>query len=263
MKIKPGDIFKLGEHYLGCGSSTDKEFVEQVIAKSGAAGKIKMVLTDPPYGVAYVESSFNKLGKEDVKKIANDHIQSEEEYALFTEAWLTAITPYLAHKNTIYIFNSDIMFCALRDGMKRAGLYYSQMLIWIKNSIVVGRKDYLPQHEVIAYGWYGRHEMNRPKAKSVIFHPKPSKAKLHPTMKPPALLRKILPNGTKIREYVYDPFGGSGSTLIACDHMERRCIMVEMEITYIETIIRRWEELNPAYKAELVSTKLADTKAKV
>lgn len=249
MKPKTGDIFQLGEHILGCGSSTDDAFVASVIEKAQAAGKVKMILTDPPYGVAYVESSFNKLGLENAKKIANDHIQTDEEYATFTYDWLKAITPHVASKNTIYIFNSDTMFCALRNGMKQAGVYYSQMLIWIKNSIVVGRKDYLPQHEVVAYGWYGRHEMNRPKSKSVLFHPKPAKAKLHPTMKPVGLLRKIIPNGTKIGEVVYDPFAGSGSTLMACDHMKRRCVTVEMEPGYVETIIKRWEALGEGRKA--------------
>lgn len=252
MKIKPGDIFQLGDHTLGCGSSTDEAFIAEVMEKAQASGKIKMILTDPPYGVAYVEGSFNKLGLEDAKKIANDHLQTDEEYAQFTYDWLKAVTPHLAPKNTIYIFNSDTMFCALRAGMKQAGVYYSQMLIWIKNSIVVGRKDYLPQHEVIAYGWYGRHEMNRPKAKSVLMHPKPSKAKLHPTMKPVGLLRKIMPNGTRLKEYVYDPFGGSGSTLMASDHMKRRCVMVEMEPGYVETIIKRWEALGEGNKAKLI-----------
>lgn len=241
MKIKTGDIFKLGNHILGCGSSTNAEFVAEAAAH---AGKISMVLTDPPYGVAYVEgkAAFNKLGKG--KVIENDHLQTEEEYQQFTEDWLNAITPHLDTYNTIYIFNSDMMFCSLRAGMQKAKLYYSQMLIWVKGSVVIGRKDYLPQHEVIAYGWYGRHKMTRPKAKSVIFHPKPSKASLHPTMKPVGLLRKIIPNNTKTGEWIYDAFGGSGSTLIAAEHMGRRCLMIEMDTEYIATIIRRWEEVS-------------------
>ena len=252
-KVQEGSIWKLGEHVIGCGSSTSTDFVAKV-AKAAGSPKVKMVLTDPPYGVAYVEGKedFNKLGVNNAKKIMNDHLQTEEEYVTFTTEWLQAITPHLASKNTIYIFNSDLMFCALRQGMKQAGVYYSQMLIWVKNSIVVGRKDYLPQHEVIAYGWYGRHEMTRPKAKSVIFHPKPSKAKLHPTMKPPGLLRKILPNNTRVGDWIYDPFGGSGSTLIACEHMKRRCLMTELDPEYVAVIIKRWEQLTEG-KAEQLS----------
>jgi len=240
--IQPGEIYKLGDHILGCGSCTDDSFVKEVLKK---AGKIKMILTDPPYGVAYVEGKkdFNKLGKENVKVIMNDHLQTEEEYALFTADWMNAVKDNLDTYNSCYIFNSDLMFRALRNGIDKAGFYSSQMIIWVKNTVVVGRKDYLPMHEVAAYCWHGRHKMNRPKAKSVIFHPKPSSSKLHPTMKPVGLLRKIIPNNTKAGEWIYDPFGGSGSTLIACEHMGRKCAMIELDPAYCATIVERWETL--------------------
>lgn len=242
-KVKPGEIWRLDNHVLGCGSSTDEGFVEKVANTGG--GKVRMILTDPPYGVAYVEGKrdFAKLGKENVKVIMNDHTQSEEEYALFTKGWMEPIKKFLDTYNACYIFNSDSMFRALRNGIDAAGFYYSQMLIWVKNSVVVGRKDYLPMHEVAAYCWYGRHKMNRPKSKSVIFHPKPSASKLHPTMKPIGLLRKIIPNNTKAGEWVYDPFGGSGSTLIACEHLGRKCMMIELDPMYCSTIVERWEKL--------------------
>lgn len=135
------------------------------------------------------------------------------------------------------------MFCSLRAGMQAAGFYYSQMIVWVKNTVVIGRKDYLPQHELIAYGWYGRHKMERTKAKSIIAHPKPSSSRLHPTMKPIGLLRKLLPNSTKAGEWVLDPFGGSGSTLIASDQLGRKCVMIELDTNYVATIIARWEKL--------------------
>lgn len=243
--VQQGDIYKLGDHLLGCGSSADKPFVEKIIGKN----KIRCILTDPPYGVAYVEGKrdFSKLGADNtaggVREIINDQTQTEGQYTAFTAAWLNAVKERLDHYNTVYIFNSDLMFCALRDGMKEVGFFYSQMLIWIKNTVVIGRKDYLPMHEVIAYGWFGRHKPERSKAKSVIFHPKPTSSKLHPTMKPVGLLRKILPNSTKVGEWVYDPFGGSGSTLMACDHLKRRCVMVELDPLYVSIIIERWEKL--------------------
>ncbi len=143
------------------------------------------------------------------------------------------------------------MMCALRAGMKQAGIYYSQMIIWIKNQIVVGRKDYLPQHEVIAYGWHGRHKMERSKGKSVIFHPKPHRSALHPTMKPIGLLRQLILNSTKINDTVYDPFAGSGSTLIACEHLKRKSIIIELDPTHCSTIIQRWELLT-GKKAEKI-----------
>lgn len=240
--IQPGEIWRLGDHILACSSSTEEKAVAELMAH---AGKVRMILTDPPYGVAYVEGKkdFSKLGKENVKVIMNDHLQTEEEYALFTQGWLDAVKPFLDTYNACYIFNSDLMFRALRNGIDQAGFYYSQMIIWVKNSVVVGRKDYLPMHEVAAYCWHGRHKMNRPKSKSVIFHPKPSSSKLHPTMKPVGLLRKIIPNNTRQGEWVYDPFGGSGSTLIACEHLGRKCAMVELDPGYCSTIIERWETL--------------------
>lgn len=241
--VQPGEAWKLGDHILACGSSTDEAFVAGVMKH--APGKVRMILTDPPYGVAYVEGKkdFSKLGKENVKVIMNDHLQTEEEYAIFTADWMNAVKPFLDTYNACYIFNSDLMFRALRNGIDKAGYYYSQMLIWVKNSVVVGRKDYLPMHEVAAYCWHGRHKMNRPKSKSVIFHPKPASSKLHPTMKPVGLLRKIIPNNTRAGEVVYDPFGGSGSTLIASEHLGRKCIMVELDPGYCQTIIERWETL--------------------
>ena len=243
--VKQGDIWKLGGHTLGCGSSTDKDFVDKVVG----GVKIRCVITDPPYGVAYVEGKrdFSKLGADKqaggVRVIANDQLQTEEEYINFTRGWLEPIKMHLEHYNACYIFNSDLMYRALRTGMEKAGFYYSQMIIWVKNTVVIGRKDYLPMHELIAYGWFGRHKMERSKAKSVLFHPKPASSKLHPTMKPVGLLRKLIPNSTKRGEGVYDPFGGSGSTLIACEHLERVATLVELDPAYCETIIARWEKL--------------------
>ena len=248
-----GDIFKLGDHRLACGSCSDEKLIESLM---GDENKVRMVLTDPPYGVAYVENK--KHFKDTIgsliakpKIIQGDQTQTEEEYALFTQGWIEPIKKHMASYNTFYIFNSDLMMCALREGMKKSNIYYSQMIIWIKNTIVVGRKDYLPQHEVIAYGWFGRHKLEGGKAKSVMFHPKPAKSKLHPTMKPVGLLRKLMINSTKINEIVYDPFGGSGSTLMACEHTKRKCYMVELDPEYCDTIIARWEKLTNL-KAELI-----------
>lgn len=245
-----GDIYKLGPHVLGCGSSTDIAFVQEVLKGK----EIRCILTDPPYGVAYVESGgdVRSEGKVQggVRPIAGDQLQTASEYALFSQNWLDACKGSLASYNAVYIFNADSMFCSLRAGMQASGFYYSQMLVWVKNTVVIGRKDYLPMHELIAYGWYGRHKMERSKAKSIIAHPKPASSKLHPTMKPVGLLRKLLPNSTKAGEWVYDPFGGSGSTLMACDQLGRRAVLIELDPTYCATIIARWEKLT-GRKAEL------------
>lgn len=247
-------IYKLGNHILAQGDARDAEAVKKIIGDR----QIRAVIADPPYGVAYVENKdwMGLRGAESGhftahKKIKGDQMQSEEEYRDFTKQWVEAVKPSLAPKNSFYIFNSDWMVCALREGMKSAGLYYSQLIIWIKNSIVLGRKDYNPQHELIAYGWYGTHKFERGKAKSVLFCPKPTKAKLHPTMKPVELLRKLIANSTKTGEWVYDPFLGSGSTLIACEHLGRRCLGIEIDEQYIETAKARWEKLT-GKKAERI-----------
>ena len=239
--VQQGDIWQLGNHILGCGASLDKDFVDKVVG----GVKVRCVVTDPPYGVAYVEGKqgFNQIGKETNKAIAGDELQTDEKYTEFTKQYLNNIKDHLDHYNACYIFNGDLMYPALRAGMKQAGFYYSQMIVWVKNTVVLGRKDYLPMHELIAYGWYGRHKMERSKAKSVLFHPKPASSKLHPTMKPVGLLRKLIPNSTKMGEIVYDPFLGSGSTMIASEHLGRKCIGIEIDPSYVETTIARWEKL--------------------
>lgn len=236
--VKPGDVFALGDHRLLCGDARDADAIVKFLGKE----RVSAVITDPPYGVAYVESKAGfkqKLGKE--KIIANDHEQSEDEYRVFTKDWMLAVRPLLTRRNSFYAFNADKMVFALRDGMKDAGYVFTQLLIWAKTQAVVGRMDYLPQHELIAYGWYGRHEFQKSKDKSVLVYPRPSSSKLHPTMKPIGLLRRLILNATKTREIVYDPFGGSGSALIACEDTRRRCYMVELDSEYCQTIIDRFE----------------------
>ncbi|MGH7141802.1 MAG: DNA-methyltransferase [Minisyncoccia bacterium] len=239
--LKQGDVWRIGEHIIGCGDSLDAAFVSKVVGDR----KIRAIVCDPPYAVAYVEGKrdFNKLGTNSGKDIIGDELQSDEQYARFTRDWLEAAKPHLDSYNACYIFNSDSMYPALRRGMTEAGFYYSQGLIWVKNTSVLGRKDYLLMHELIAYGWYGRHKMERTKAKSVIVHPKPARSKLHPTQKPVGLLRKLIPNSAKVGEWVYDPFLGSGSTAVACEHLGRRCIGIDIDPAHAATAIARMEKL--------------------
>ncbi len=231
-------MFTLGEHRLMCADARDPDAVLRLLGKE----RISAVITDPPYGVAYVESKAGfkqKLGKE--KVIANDHEQSEDEYRVFTKDWMLAVRPLLTRRNSFYAFNADKMIFALRDGMKDAGYVFTQLLIWAKTQAVVGRMDYLPQHELIAYGWYGRHEFQKAKDKSILIYPKPSSSKLHPTMKPVGLLRRLILNSTTTGEIVYDPFGGSGSAMLACEDTKRRCYMIELDSEYCQTILDRFE----------------------
>jgi DNA modification methylase len=237
--IKPGDCFRLGEHIIGCGDSRDKAFVARLIGDL----KVKAVISDPPFGVSVAESKkgFKTLLKN--KPIANDHLQSDEEYTAFTREWLEAITPHLTRKNTFHIFNADKMVFALREGMLEAGLKFGQLLVWVKTSAVIGRLDYAPQHELIAYGWFGTHEFVKAKDKSVIVHPRPNRSPRHPTTKPIALIRHLVLNATRVGDVVYDGFLGSGTCLHSCHQTKRVCIGIELDPEYVAAAIQNFERL--------------------
>jgi len=239
MLIKEGSIYKLGDHILACGDCRDVSLIKELIGDQ----IINQIITDPPYGVSYVE---NKKGFIKIKKdiaIVNDSIVNEECYSVFTRDWLNAAKLFLAVKNSCYIFNSDKMIFALKEGMVDAGFRFAQILIWIKNNQVIGRRDYLSKHELIAYGWHGTHEFYKSKDKSVLFYPRPNASPLHPTTKPLGLIRRLILNSTKIGDVVYDPFAGSGTTLITCEQTKRKCIAIEIEPSYCKTIIDRYERL--------------------
>ncbi|MCL5071026.1 MAG: site-specific DNA-methyltransferase [Actinobacteria bacterium] len=232
-------IYNLGRHRLACGDCRDGKLVKELIGTA----KIKLIIADPPYGVSYVEG---KTGFVKIKKnipIVNDNLISEESYREFTKGWLGAAVPYMAAKNSCYIFNSDKMIFALRDGMKDCNFRLAQILIWIKNNQVMGRRDYLARHELIAYGWHGTHQFYKSKDTSVLFYPKPNASPLHPTTKPLGLIRRLILNSTKIGDIVFDPFIGSGTTLIACEQTGRKCIAIEIDSGYCNTIIARFNKL--------------------
>jgi len=241
MSIKKGDLITLGDHLLLCGDSTNKDEVQKILFDK----KINLILADVPYGVAIVEGKkgLNK-GKSQHRIIANDQLQSEQSYQQFTQQWLEISKPFLAPKNSFYIFNSDKMLFALKNALDVSNFKFCQLLIWIKNHAVIGRLDYLPQHELIAYGWFGTHKFFKSKDKSILSFPKPQKSSLHPTMKPISLLRHLILNSTQIGDYVYDPFGGSGSTLVACEQTKRKCLMIEIDPKYCEVIVNRYQKMN-------------------
>lgn len=237
--IKPGTIWQLGQHRLAYGDCRDKKLVSKLLA----GHKVDLICSDPPYGVGLVESKqhFSKLSKN--KKISNDHIQSNDEYRLFSRSWLESLTPHLASYNACYIFNADKMIWPLRDGMADAKFKLAQLLIWVKSQSVVGRLDYAPQHELIVYGWHGKHRFQRSKDKSVFFYQRPSKSKLHPTTKPIGLIRRLILNSSEIGGIVFDGFLGSGTTLLASEQTKRKCFAIELDLEYCLTTIQRWEHL--------------------
>ncbi|HAT74143.1 MAG: hypothetical protein US30_C0006G0040 [Candidatus Moranbacteria bacterium GW2011_GWF2_36_839] len=238
-KINYGDKFQIGVHILVCGDALDPKIVKKAIGEN----KINAFISDIPYGIDYTASKKNFSKVKVDKDILNDGFVSEKQYAQFVENLITPVISYLTRKNTFYIFNSDKQIFALREGMEKCGIHFSQLLIWIKNHAVIGRKDYLPMHELIAVGWFGVHEFKKSQDKSVLFCPKPNKSSLHPTQKPLSLMRRLILNSTSIGDFIYEPCAGSGSTGIACEQTKRRCIMIELDPEYCWTIIERFEKL--------------------
>lgn len=248
-KIKYGDIFQIGKHKIACGDARDKKLIERLVGQD----KIKLLLCDVPYAIAVVSSKkdFKNL-KIKHKEIINDQEQTDEEYANFTKEWLEAIKPNLATKNSAYIFNADKMIFALREGMLKADFKFSQLLIWVKNHAPIGRLNYLPSHELIAFGWFGRHEFKKSQDKSVLFYPKPNKSKIHPTMKPIPLLRHLILNSSGIGEIIFDGFLGSGQAILAADQVKRIVYGTEIDPEYCQVIIDRVAKAIGC-KAELIS----------
>jgi site-specific DNA-methyltransferase (adenine-specific) len=237
--MKLGEIYQLDQHRLACGDSSDPELVRRLVSED----KIQVILVDPPYSVAVVQSKQWLNPKSQHKAINNDGLVSDETYQTFTETWLNVVKSHLAPKNSIYIFNSDKMLLPTVQALKASGGKFAQLLVWAKTQAVVGRLDYLPQHELIIYGWFGRHAFHKSKDKSILVYPKPSKSKQHPTMKPVGLLRRLILNSSQVGDVVFDGFVGSGSTLLACEQTNRRCLAVELDPEYCQTVIVRWERL--------------------
>lgn len=243
----PITIWKLGDHVLVHGDARNKE----LIARAAGKNKVNLICSDIPYGTAAVESKrgFKTLFKN--KVIANDQLQTHEEYKQFNKEWLEAIIPHLAPKNSAYIFNADKMLFSLRDALIECGFKVSQLLIWIKSQAVIGRLDFTPMHELILYSWYGTHKFRKSKDRSVLFYPRPAKNTMHPTTKPIGLIRRLILNSTEIDDVVYDGFLGSGTCLLACQETKRICIGVEIDKEYCMTTIKRFE-LQTGIKAKII-----------
>lgn len=248
-RVKVGEIWQLGEHRLMCGDSTKKEDVERLMGGE----KADMVFTDPPYNVDY--SAKNKFLNESDKgnrvqrDIVNDSFETDEEVA--EKLWKPAFQNlYDNAKDDCSIYVSmpqggTHMMMMMMMMIHESGWKVKHELIWVKNNHVLGRTDYFYKHEPIMFGWkkthnfYGKGSFD----KSTWEIPKPSKSDLHPTMKPIALIENMLLNSSKDGDIILDCFGGSGSTLIACEQINRKCRMVEYEPYYCDIIIARWEKL--------------------
>jgi len=232
----PGDVWVLGDHRLLCGDATQMEAIERVLA----GGLADMVFTDPPYNVNYGATMKDKLRSKH-RKIANDNLgDGFEQFLRDACTNLIAVT-----KGAIYVCMSSSELHTLYRAFTEAGGHWSTFVIWAKNTFTMGRADYQRQYEPILYGWKEGTDHFWCGARDqgdVWFIKKPIANDLHPTMKPVELVDRALRNSSKTRDTVLDPFGGSGTTLIACERAGRQARLIEMEPGYCDVIIRRWQE---------------------
>lgn len=234
----PGDIWLLGQHRLLCGDSVQMECVEKVLA----GGLADMVFCDPPYNVNYGATMKDKLrGKK--RKIANDDLgQDFEQFLRDACVNMLAVT-----KGAIYVCMSSSEIHTLQRVFREAGGHWSTFVVWAKNTFTMGRSDYQRQYEPILYGWKEGTDHFWCGARDqgdVWFIKKPHVNDLHPTMKPVELVERAVRNSSKDRDTVLDPFGGSGTTLIACEKTGRQARLIELEPKYCDVIIRRWQEFS-------------------
>jgi DNA modification methylase len=232
----PGDVWLLGQHRLLCGDSTQIESVEKVLA----GGLANMVFTDPPYNVNYGATMKDKL-RGNTRKIANDNLGEGFEQFLY-EACVNMLA---VAKGAVYICMSSSELHTLEKAFREAGGHWSTFVIWAKSSFSMGRSDYQRQYEPILYGWKEgtSHFWCGDRDQSDVWVvKKPHLNDLHPTMKPVELVERAIVNSSKTRDTVLDCFGGSGSTLIACEKTGRQARLIEMEPKYVDVIVRRWQE---------------------
>ena len=228
---KAGDLWMLGEHRLFCGDSTKPETFDLLMNGK----KANLVVTDPPYNVDYKGSAG---------KIKNDSM-AEDQFEQFLLAAYQQMEAAMADDASIYVFHSDSHGLAFRKAFEEAGFYLSGCCIWKKQSLVLGRSPYQWQHEPVLFGWKkkGKHQWYTGRKESTIWEfDKPKKNKDHPTMKPIALVSYPIMNSTMTGCLVLDPFGGSGSTLIACEQTGRICYTVELDEKFCDVIVRRYIE---------------------
>ncbi len=241
---KRGDLWRLGDHFLLCGDATMLDDVERLMQGEVAS----LILTDPPYNVAVNDESEESLRarnrRSDGLKIANDNM-SEDDFEAFL---LTVFTNYFAIMGDgapIYVFYADSMTIPFMSNFLKAGFHFAQNCIWAKQQFVMTRKDYHYQHEPVLYGWKeGKaHPWHTDRKQASIWSfNRPFRNELHPTMKPIDLLEYPLRNSTLPGQIVVDLFGGSGSTLIACEKTTRRARIMELSPAYCDVICRRFQE---------------------
>ena len=233
---RPGDVWELGNHRLVCGDATDPKSYELLMADA----KADMIVTDPPYNVDYANSAKDKMRGKD-RPILNDNLGDG-----FYDFLLAALTPMLERcAGATYIAMSSSELDTLQQAFRAAGGKWSTFIIWAKNTFTLGRADYQRQYEPILYGWpegQNRHWCGDRDQGDVWNIKKPQKNDLHPTMKPVELVERAIRNSSRPGDIVLDPFGGSGTTLIAAEKTGRIGWLIELDPKYVDVIVRRWQD---------------------
>lgn len=244
----PGDLWILGRHRLLCGDATVLDDVEKVLEGQFA----DMTWSDPPYNVDYGNTARNQI-RGNKNKILNDNLGSDFEQFLY-DACVNLIT---VTKGAIYITMSSSELHTLQKAFTDAGGKWSTFIIWAKNHFTMGRSDYQRQYEPMLYGWKEGNDhfwCGDRNQSDVWFVNKPIRNDLHPTMKPVELIERAIRNSSKTQDVIFDPFGGSGSTLIACEKTQRQARLIELDPKFVDVIIRRWQDYM-GEKAVLASEK--------
>ena len=231
-----GDVWLLGGHRVLCGDATDGKSYELLLQ-----GKdVDMTVTDPPYNVNYANSAKDKMRGKD-RAILNDNLGDG-----FYDFLLAALTPIMANcTGAVYVAMSSSELDVLQAAFREAGGKWSTFIIWAKNTFTMGRSDYQRQYEPILYGWSegGKHHWCGDRDQSDVWQiKKPHKNDLHPTMKPVELVERAIRNSSKPGDVVLDPFGGSGTTLIAAEKSGRTARLMELDPKYVDVIVRRWQD---------------------
>lgn len=229
-----GDIWRLGNHRVMCGDSVSSDDVARLME----GYKADLIVTDPPYNVAYQGGTSDKL------TIQNDSMSGEAFYRFLLDAY-TAMFSVAKDGAGLYVFHADSEGMNFRKAMIDAGFKLAQCCIWVKQSLVMGRQDYHWQHEPVLYGWKptGPHRWYNDRKQTTVWNfDRPSRNDVHPTMKPVALIEYPIMNSSRGGDVVLDLFGGSGSTLIACEKTGRHSRLMELDPRYCDVIVKRWQD---------------------
>lgn len=241
---QPGDIWQLDEHRLMCGDSTDVNSIKKLMNDN----KADLYLTDPPCNVSY------EGGTKDALKILNDSMD-DNAFRKFLKDAFYAADLVLKEGASFYIWHADREGYNFRYAVNHCGWLMKQCLIWNKNSMVVGRQDYQWKHEPCLYGWKpgaSHHWYSDRKQTTVLEFNRPIRNAEHPTMKPVELFAYQIQNSSQKGDIVLDSFGGSGTSIIACEQVNRKCYMMELDPHYCDVIIARWEHFT-GKKAKKIS----------